>query len=95
MGFPNWLKELLSKKTPITILNTTKKFSIIYENSNYSYAHFYLKFQTDIEDETCIFKKIIKPFKFYYLDDYCNVRESMPIYISLSESVLGRRVIIV
>ena len=70
MGFPNWLKELISKKTSTTILNTTKKFSIIYENSPYIYAHFYLgKFQTDIEDETCIFKKIIKPFKSYYIEE--------------------------
>lgn len=33
--------------------------------------------------------------QFYYLDDYCNARESMPIYISFSEAVWGRRVIIV
>ena len=70
MGFPDWLQELINKKAATTILNTTKKFSIIYDNSNYVYAHFYLgKFQTDIEDETYVFKRIIKPFKSYYIEE--------------------------
>ena len=70
MGFPEWLKELVNEKTSTTILNTTKKFSVIYENSNYIYAHFYMgRFQTDIKDEIHIFRKIISSFKFYYIEE--------------------------